>query len=82
VFEGVSAGWEKSPNSELTRGAAEVGAYEVCDVSSGGRLESSPESDMFSDIMLMCIGSTIACFSGLNVDMLEAKDGRCNESCW
>jgi hypothetical protein len=51
-------------------------------VSSGGRLESSPESDMFSDIMLMCIGSTIACFSGLNVDMLEANDGRCNESCW
>ena len=39
VVEGVSAGWEKRPNSEWTRGADEVGAYEVCEVSNGGRLE-------------------------------------------
>jgi hypothetical protein len=29
VLEGASAGCEKRPNRELTRGAAEVGAYEV-----------------------------------------------------
>jgi hypothetical protein len=50
-------------------------------VSNGGRLESSPESDMFSDITLMCMGSATACLRGLNVDMLEASDGRCSESC-
>jgi hypothetical protein len=76
IFDGVSAGCENSPNSELTKGAAEVGAYEVCEVSNGGRLDSSPESDMFSDITLICMGSAEACLSGLKVDMLEASVGR------
>lgn len=49
-------------------------------MSSGGRLESSPESDMFSDMTLMCIGSAMACFSGLKVDMVDVSDGRCSES--
>lgn len=48
VFEGVSAGCEKSPKSEFTRGAEDVGAYDVCDVRRGGRLDISLESDMLS----------------------------------
>jgi len=75
VLEGVSVGWENRPKRELTSGAEEEGAYEVCDVRRGGRLESSPESDMFSDMTLMCMGSAEACFSGLKVDMLEASVG-------
>lgn len=47
VAEGVSIGCEKRPNKEFTRGPAEGGAYEVWEVSRGGRRESSPESDMF-----------------------------------
>lgn len=82
MFEGVSVAWEKRPKSDPTRGAADVGAYEVCDVSRGGRLESSPESDMLSEMMLMCIGSMTACFNGLKVDRLEPSAGRERESCW
>lgn len=81
VAEGVSLGCEKSPNKEFTRGPAEGGAYEVCDVSSGGRLESSPESDIFPSYTPTCIGSATACLRGLKVDILEARVGRWSESC-
>jgi hypothetical protein len=75
VVEGVSAGWEKRPNSEWTRGADEVGAYEVCEVSNGGRLEGSLTSDALSVKTLVCMGSATACLRGLKVDMLEFKAG-------
>src|SRR4051812_41432816 len=74
--DGVS-GCEKRPNRELTRGAEAVGAYEVCDVRSGGRLESSPDSERLSDgFKLESIGSVAPCLRGLNVDILEASAGR------
>jgi hypothetical protein len=75
VVDGVSAGWEKSPKSECTRGADEVGAYEVCEVSNGGRLEGSLASDALSVNTLVCMGSATACLRGLNVDMLEFSAG-------
>lgn len=79
-MEGVSAGWEKSPNNEFTNGAVDVGAYEVCEVSSGGRLEGSLESDILS-YTPVGMGSAAACLSGLKVDMLEWRFGRWSESC-
>lgn len=76
VAEGVSTGCEKRPNKEFTSGPADEGMYEVWDVSSGGRLESSPESDMFPSYTLTGIGSAAACLRGLNVDIVEARVGR------
>jgi hypothetical protein len=75
VVEGVSAGCEKSPNSECTRGADEVGAYEVCEVSKGGRLEGSLTSEALSVKTPLCMGSATACLRGLKVDMLEFSAG-------
>ena len=75
-----SSGCEKRPKRELTKGAVEVGAYEVWEVRSGGLLESSEESDM-SDVMLASMGSAAACLRGLKVDMLEESVGRVMESC-
>ena len=75
VADGVSAGWEKRPKSECTRGAEEVGAYEVCEVSNGGRLEGSLTSDALSVRGPVCIGSATACLRGLKVDMLELRAG-------
>lgn len=71
VAEGVSAGWEKRPNSECTRGAADAGAYEVCEVSNGGRLEGSLASEALSVKPPVGMGSATACLRGLKVDMLD-----------
>lgn len=81
VVEGVSAGWEKRPKSEWTRGADEVGAYEVCEVSNGGRLEGSLTSEALSVKTLVGMGSATACRRGLNVEMLELSAGLWRESC-
>jgi hypothetical protein len=80
VAEGVLVGCKRRPNKKLTRRPAEGGAYEVCEMNRGGRLESSPESDMFPSYTPTCIGSATACLKGLNVDMLEARVGWWSES--
>lgn len=52
----------------------------MCELRSGGRRESSPESDMFPSYIPTGMGSATACLRGLNVDMVEARVGRWSES--
>jgi hypothetical protein len=77
----VAVGWEKSPKREVTVGAP-VGAYDVCDVRSGGREGRSLRAPERLSKTVGSRGCIPPVLRGENVDIVDGSFGRGDDPAW